>query len=97
MSDKSRTICLVNVLAIFLCSLPCVYFLTLQEYVRLAILGLFAFSLLLIYRQDFAQAFWRRAVLGLSVIFVIYACEILKEHPAWDAPFSGESWGLAPL
>ena len=78
MSDKSRTICLVNVLAIFLCSLPCVYFLTLQEYVRLAILGLFAFSLLLIYRQDFAQAFWRRAVLGLSVIFVIYACDPLS-------------------
>ena len=78
MSDKSRTICLANVLAIFLCSLPCVYFLTLQEYVRLAILGLFILSLLLIYRKEFAQAFWRRAAIGLSVVFVIYACDPLS-------------------
>ena len=78
MSDKSRTVCLVNVLAIFLCSLPCVYFLTLQEYVRLAILGLFIFSRLLIYRQEFAKAFWRRVAVALSVIFVIYACDPLS-------------------
>ena len=61
MSNKSRTICLASILAIFLMSLPCVYFLTIQEYVRLAVLGVFILSLLLYYRKDFSKALWRRA------------------------------------
>lgn len=77
MSNKSRAICLTGVLAIFLSSLPCVYFLTIQEYVRLAVLGVFVLSLLLVYRKDFARALWRRAVFGLCVIFLIYACDPL--------------------
>lgn len=77
MSNKSRTICLTSVLAIFLLSLPCVYFLTIQEYVRLAVLGVFILSLLLYYRKDFSKALWRRAALGICVIFLIYACDPL--------------------
>ena len=77
MSNKSCAICLTGILAIFLSSLPCVYFLTIQEYVRLAVLGVFVLSLLLVYRKDFARALWRRAVFGLCVIFLIYACDPL--------------------
>ena len=61
MSNKSRTICLSSILAIFLMSLPCVYFLTIQEYVRLAVLGIFILALLLYYRKDFSRALWRRS------------------------------------
>lgn len=77
MSNKSRTICLASILAIFLLSLPCVYFLTIQEYVRLAVLGVFILSLLLYYRKDFSKALWCRAAFGICVIFLIYACDPL--------------------
>lgn len=77
MSNKSRTICLTGILAIFLSSLPCVYFLSLQEYVRLAVLGVFILSLFLFYRKDFSKALWRRAVFGLCVVFLVYACDPL--------------------
>ncbi|MBR4820300.1 hypothetical protein IKZ70_00365, partial [bacterium] len=77
MSNKSRTICLASILAIFLMSLPCVYFLTIQEYVRLAVLGVFILSLLLYYRKDFSKALWRRAAFGVCVIFLFYACDPL--------------------
>ncbi len=77
MSNKSRTICLTGILAIFLSSLPCAYFLSLQEYVRLAVLGVFILSLLLCYRKDFSRALWRRAVFGVCVVFLIYACDPL--------------------
>ena len=77
MSDKSRAICLSSILAILIASLPCAYFLLLQEYVRIAVLGLVVFALFLIYRSEFAKAFWRRALLGLCVVYVIYACDPL--------------------
>lgn len=77
MSNKSRTICLASILAIFLSSLPCVYFLTIQEYVRLTVLGVFVLSLLLYYRRDFSKALWRRGVFAVCVAFLIYACDPL--------------------
>lgn len=77
MSDKSRTICFSSILAILVASLPCAYFLLFQEYVRLAVLGLVVFALLLCYRKEFHAAFWRRALLGLSIVYVVYACDPL--------------------
>ena len=77
MSNKSRTLCLASVLAILLSSLPCVYFLTVQEYVRLAVLGIFILSLLLIYRKDFSAAIWRRVAFGVCLVFLVYACDPL--------------------
>ncbi|MBR5623860.1 hypothetical protein IKW72_02475 [bacterium] len=77
MSDKSRTICFSSILAILVASLPCAYFLLFQEYVRLAVLGLLIFALLLYYKGEFAKAYWRRALLGLSVVYAIYACDPL--------------------
>lgn len=77
MTNKSRTLCLTSILAIILSSLPCVYFLNIQEYVRLAVLGIFILSLLLVYRKDFSRALWRRAVFGLCLAFLIYACDPL--------------------
>lgn len=77
MTNKSRTLCLTSILAILLSSLPCIYFLNIQEYVRLAVLGIFMLSLLLIYRKDFAKALWRRAAFGLCLVFLIYACDPL--------------------
>ena len=77
MTNKSRTLYLTSILAIILASLPCIYFLNIQEYVRLAVLGVFILSLLLIYRKDFARSLWRRAAFGLCLIFLIYACDPL--------------------
>ena len=77
MSDKSRAICFSTILAILVASLPCAYFLLFQEYVRLAVLGLLIFALLLYYRNEFHAAYWRRALLGLSIVYAIYACDPL--------------------
>ena len=77
MSDKSRAICFSTILAILVASLPCAYLLLFQEYVRVAVMGLLIFGLLLYYRSEFSKAFWRRALLGLCVVYVVYACDPL--------------------
>ena len=80
MSDKSRVVCFSTILAILVASLPCAYFLLFQEYVRVAVMGLLIFGLLLYYRSEFSKAFWRRALLGLCVVYVVYACDPLTLH-----------------